>query len=99
MELSRVGRRQERVKILASRGKNALAAALGVALLALTWSDGDAVLFTALSVILFWATVLTNPGGIRKFFPWLNSASPLVRALAPLLYLVIVLAILGITGH
>lgn len=97
--LSRKLRKQERARLKVGRGKTAFAASFCVALLAATWVWSDIPVFTLLTIILFWGMLLCNLYSIRRYFPWLNSPSLLVRTLAPLLYLMIVLTIISMTGN
>jgi len=99
MALSRKTRKQEEVRLLVSHGKTACIAFFCSAFLALAWTWSDTLAFTVLTTVMFWGVLMCNPYRIRSYFPWLNSASLLVRALAPLLYLVIVLTIISMTGN
>jgi hypothetical protein len=99
MALSRKIRKQEHVRLIVGQGKTALTASFCAALLTLAWTWSDILKFSLLTTILFWGVLLGNPYSIRSYFPWLNSASLLVRTLAPLLYLLIVLILISLTGN
>jgi hypothetical protein len=98
MALSRRIRKQEQTRLVVGRGKTALAAACSAALLASAWTWGDGLTFSVLTTILFWGVLLADPYGIRSHLPGLNSSSPLVRALAPLLYLLLILTVIAVIG-
>ncbi|MDR3591409.1 MAG: hypothetical protein P4N41_17275 [Negativicutes bacterium] len=98
MAQSRRIRKQEQDRLIVCRVRSALAAIFSAALLASAWTWGNNLIFTLMTAILFWGTLLGNPYGVRGYLPWLNSSSRPVRTLAPLLYLLIVLTIISSAG-